>query len=65
MRRIVREGKVDGGMMVRRCMEEKVRVMVVLVDREKKIVGRIVEVDDSSMRVVLDVDVVWKGRSCR
>ena len=64
IRTILSQTNVHPGIILRTCIEQNLSLILLFLDREKKILGRILHLDDSSITLVFDVHLLCKGRSC-
>ena len=64
IRTILSQANVHPGIILRTCIEQNLGLILLFLDREKKILGRILHLDDSSITLVFDVHLLCKGRSC-
>ena len=64
IRTILSQTNVHPGIILRTCIEQNLSLILLFLDREKKILGRILHLNDSSITLVFDVHLLCKGRSC-
>ena len=64
IRTILSQANVHPGIILRTCIEQNLGLILLFLDREKKILGRILHLDDSSITLVFDIHLLCKGRSC-
>ena len=64
IRTILSQANVHPGIILRTCIEQNLGLILLFLDREKKILGRILHLDDSSITLVFDVHLLCKSRSC-
>ena len=63
IRTILSQANVHPGIILRTCIEQNLSLILLFLDREKKILSRILHLDDGSITLVFDVHLLCKGRS--
>ena len=63
IRTILSQTHIHPGIILRTCIKQHLSLILLFLDREKKILGRILHLDDGSITLVFDVHLLCKGRS--
>ena len=63
IRTILSQANVHPGIFLRTCIEQNLSLILLFLDREKKILGRILHLDNCCITLVFDIHLLCKSRS--